>query len=78
EGRSKKQANANGGIANPVEMDENGNYKKDENGNVIYDTKSYKDEKPYGTYIEVEAYYHSIHEERVGNGRIIYRFMLGK
>ena len=78
EGRSKKQANANGGIANPVEMDENGNYKKDENGNVIYDTKSYKDEKPYGTYIEVEAYYHSIHEERVGSGRIIYRFMLGK
>ena len=78
EGRSKKQANANGEIANPVEMDENGNYKKDENGNVIYDTKSYKDEKPYGTYVEVEAYYYSINEERVGNGRIIYRFMLGK
>lgn len=78
EGRSKKQADANGGIANPVEMEEDGNYKKDENGNVIYDTKSYKDEKPYGTYIEVEAYYYSIHEERVGNGRIIYRFMLGQ
>lgn len=37
-----------------------------------------KDDKPYGTYIEVQAYYRSIHPDRLGNGNIIYRFMLGK
>lgn len=37
-----------------------------------------KDGKPYGTYIEVEGYYHSIHPERPGSGKIKYRFMLGK
>ena len=76
-GRSKKQVK-DGVIAHPVVMDEEGNYKKDEDGNVIYDPGSYKDEKPCGTYIEVEAYYKSINKERVGSGKIIYRFMLGK
>ena len=38
----------------------------------------YKDDKPYGTYIEVKAYYVSNAEGRVGSGDIIYRFMLGK
>lgn len=33
---------------------------------------------PYGTYIEVDAYYRSINEEKVGSGDIKYRFMLGK
>lgn len=37
-----------------------------------------KDAKSYGSYIEVKAYYRSIHEGRVGNGDIVYRFMLGK
>lgn len=37
-----------------------------------------KDDKPYGTYIEVQAYYRSINPDRLGNGNIIYRFMLGK
>lgn len=37
-----------------------------------------KDGVPYGTYIEVDAYYRSINEERLGNGDIKYRFMLGK
>ena len=37
-----------------------------------------KDNKPYGTYIEVKAYYVSNAEGRVGNGDITYRFMLGK
>lgn len=37
-----------------------------------------KDGVECGTYIEVEAYYYSIHEDRVGAGDIIYRFMLGK
>ena len=40
--------------------------------------KFYKDQKPYGTYIEVKAYYVSNVDGRVGNGDIIYRFMLGK
>lgn len=38
----------------------------------------YKDQKPYGTYIEVKAYYVSNAEDRVGSGNITYRFMLGK
>lgn len=38
----------------------------------------YKDNKPYGTYIEVKAYYHSINPGKVGAGEIVYRFMLGK
>lgn len=42
------------------------------------DDEFYKDQKPYGTYIEVKAYYVSNAEGRVGNGDITYRFMLGK
>lgn len=42
------------------------------------ETYSLKDDKPYGTYIEVEGYYHSIHPERPGSGKIKFRFMLGK
>lgn len=38
----------------------------------------YKDNQPYGTYIEVKAYYRSIHEDCVGSGDIVYRFMMGK
>lgn len=38
----------------------------------------WKDEKPYGTYIEVEAIYRSENPERPGVGIIKYRFMLGK
>ncbi|MBQ7823581.1 MAG: DUF4906 domain-containing protein, partial [Bacteroidaceae bacterium] len=42
------------------------------------DNQIYKDGKDYGSYIEVHAYYRSIHTDRVGSGDIIYRFMLGK
>lgn len=38
----------------------------------------YKDRVPYGTYIEVEAYYTSENEGKMSKGKIIYRFMLGK
>ena len=38
----------------------------------------YKDEREYGTYIEVEAFYNSQNVENYGSGKIIYRFMLGK
>ena len=37
-----------------------------------------KDDVPYGTYIEVDAYYVSVNPEKVGSGNIKYRFMLGK
>lgn len=37
-----------------------------------------KDAMPYGTYIEVDAYYVSVNPEKVGSGNIKYRFMLGK
>lgn len=37
-----------------------------------------KDAMPYGTYIEVDAYYRSINSDKVGSGNIKYRFMLGK
>ncbi len=42
------------------------------------DTYVYKDGRPYGTYIEVEAYYKSNHRDLPGEGTIVYRFMLGK
>lgn len=42
------------------------------------DQPGYKDNKPCGTYVEVRAFYRSIHPDRVGNGDIVYRFMLGK
>ena len=38
----------------------------------------WKDEKPYGTYIEVDAYYRSKNSANLGSGIIKYRFMLGK
>lgn len=37
-----------------------------------------KDSVPNGTYIEVHAHYISNNSERLGNGHIIYRFMLGQ
>lgn len=47
----------------------------DENGKPIND---YKDKVPYGTYIEVEAYYDSKNPDNISSGEIKYRFMLGK
>lgn len=37
----------------------------------------WRDEKPFGTYIEVEAFYRSSVKGNEGRGRIVYRFMLG-
>ncbi len=37
-----------------------------------------KDDKTYGTYIEVKARYISNNSEKLGNGPITYRFMLGQ
>ncbi len=61
--------------------------RQDKDGNGVLDAPGlnddpnaefYKDQKPYGTYIEVKAYYSSNILGRVSNGDIIYRFMLGK
>lgn len=38
----------------------------------------FKDRVPYGTYVEVEAYYISENPGKTGQGPIKYRFMLGK
>lgn len=45
---------------------------------LMGDNSIYKDDKPFGTYIEVKGYYRSIHPDNVGRGPIKYRFMLGK
>lgn len=47
-------------------------------GNSDAENTGFKDEKRYGTYIEVKAYYRSNNSERLGEGDITYRFMLGK
>lgn len=41
-------------------------------------TYQWKDDVEFGTYIEVEAHYDARMSNRPGEGRIIYRFMLGK
>lgn len=38
----------------------------------------FKDNKKYGTYIEVRAYYKSLNNGDISEGDIVYRFMLGK
>lgn len=37
-----------------------------------------KDNMPYGSYIEVEAYYSHVSSTAVSQGKLIYRFMLGR
>lgn len=41
-------------------------------------TEAWKDARPYGTYIEVKAYYENINTDHPSKGDITYRFMLGK
>lgn len=48
-----------------------------EDGSVA-DYTDIRDNVPAGTYIEVEGWYQNNNAEDAGNGRIIYRFMLGK
>lgn len=51
---------------------------EDNNGNLVND---FKDRVPYGTYIEVEAYYDSRntdYPDHLSSGPIKYRFMLGQ
>ncbi|GFI01048.1 hypothetical protein [uncultured Phocaeicola sp.] len=47
-------------------------------GSYEPDHEFYKDKVKFGSYIEVKGYYESDNPDRVGEGPIIYRFMLGK
>ena len=69
------------GIGPDKRQDADGNGELDHPG--LPDSDKYpnyrpKDAMPYGTYIEVDAYYVSVNPEKVGSGNIKYRFMLGK
>lgn len=67
------------GTGKNKQQDADGNGELDAPGmNNKPEDEFYKDQKPYGTYIEVKAYYVSNVEDRVGSGEITYRFMLGK
>ncbi|MDE7411524.1 MAG: hypothetical protein K2M94_05735 [Paramuribaculum sp.] len=44
----------------------------------LADGPDYKDSRLYGTYVEVVGYYDSRHKDKVSQGPIRYRFMLGK
>ncbi|WP_292267035.1 hypothetical protein [Butyricimonas sp.] len=50
----------------------------DNNNDGILDTLYQYGQKPYATYIEVDAYYESTNPERPGVCNITYRFMLGQ
>lgn len=45
---------------------------------TVLDYTDMRDNVPAGTYIEVEGWYQNNNPKEAGNGRIIYRFMLGK
>lgn len=45
---------------------------------LVVGTDEMKDNVPYGSYIEIEGYYISVSNQEVSQGRIWYRFMLGK
>lgn len=42
------------------------------------DNDAWKDARPHGTYIEVQAYYENVNTDHPSKGDITYRFMLGK
>lgn len=67
-----------GGNMPDKRQDADGNGSLDHPGLPDDATYRLKDDVPYGTYIEVHAYYISNNSERLGNGHIIYRFMLGQ
>lgn len=45
---------------------------------LVADRDIIKDNKPFGSYIEVEAYYQNLNAGSLSQGKIIYRFMLGQ
>ena len=70
------------GIGKDKRQDYNNDGKLDAPGvNTDPSDEYYKDQKPYGSYIEVKAFYISNNtdkENKVGSGDITYRFMLGQ
>lgn len=65
-GKSKKQSQAGNSIDFP-------------NDNINVPGSGWKDEKPFGTYIEVKGYYRCItHDVHEGSGPIVFRYMLGQ
>ncbi|MDE5751417.1 MAG: hypothetical protein K2H88_02140, partial [Duncaniella sp.] len=52
--------------------------KPDKDGSVEGATTDKKDNMEYGSYIEVEAYYKYVYNKQTSEGKLIYRFMLGK
>lgn len=52
--------------------------KPDKDGSVEGATTDKKDDMIYGSYIEVEAYYKYVYNKQTSEGKLIYRFMLGK
>ena len=49
-----------------------------DNDGLVADRDIMKDNKPFGSYIEVEAYYQNLNAGNLNQGKIIYRFMLGQ
>lgn len=64
------------GVDKAQDADKDGEIDSPDSNNP--DDPDYKDQKKFGTYIEVTAYYKSTNPERPGKGKIVYRFMLGK
>ncbi len=62
------------GVGTPIRDDK----EKDDDGNIIKTDLDLKDRVPFGTYVEVEAYYICSNPNNVSEGSIKYRFMLGK
>ena len=63
------------------QTDENNDGIPDDNQNTKYGNDKFKvlkDNCPFGTYIEVKAYYVNNNNYEVSRGDIVYRFMLGK
>lgn len=66
QGKSKKQS-------------QNGNKIDYPNDSIDIINSGWKDEKPFGTYVEVKGYYRCISQNNhVGSGSIIFRYMLGQ
>ena len=64
--------------ANALYFFENMQGTSDDNDKHQYKNYDSKDNKPYGSYIEVKGYYVNKTAEAASQGPIIYRFMLGK
>lgn len=68
--------NMQGNYEGQTQYDKRQQRKTDNSNELVYENK---DNVPYGTYVEVEAYYRAIDDDnKESHGPIKYRFMLGK